>query len=73
MLLGRRGFRSPFIVRPGGDERDILACLPAKFEVNDDGREFVQRAKDLVAQVNERERESNIQRCFGIPYHVHSN
>ncbi|CAN0508128.1 unnamed protein product, partial [Ectocarpus sp. 12 AP-2014] len=36
--------------------RAILACLPAKFEVDDDGRkaawraEFVQRAKGLVAQ-----------------------
>ncbi|CAN0265797.1 unnamed protein product, partial [Ectocarpus sp. 8 AP-2014] len=37
--------------------RAILACLPGKFEVDDDGRkaawraEFVQRAKGLVAQV----------------------
>ncbi|CAN0557728.1 unnamed protein product, partial [Ectocarpus sp. 12 AP-2014] len=36
--------------------RAVMACLPAKFEVDDDGRkaawraEFVQRAKGLVAQ-----------------------
>lgn len=39
--------------------RTILACVPANFEVNDDGREFVERAKDLVVQVDQRETEGD--------------